>query len=410
MTIDLAADPRASRLRAMWEHSWRLVVGIAVGLAAFIFTFGIDLPDSPAKTDEDGVMIIFDILCALATFALYPLRRRFPVPIVVAIVILTAFSVLSVGVSSMAVVSLATRRKPLEIIGVSLLFIVSSVVIEGTLPDAEPGPWWEMTIFSTLFVGVLMLTGINIGGRRQLLQSLREQASSVEREKHAHIQSARSGERTRIAREMHDVLAHRLSLVALHAGALEYRSDLSPEATRDTATVIRDNAHKALSELREVLGMLRDPNTLFANEDARPQPTLGQLEELLEQSRDVGTDVELVLSPGLQDRLVTLPESTGRHLYRVVQEGLTNARRHAPGAKVELCLEGRPGKRIQVQLSNPMPSAADHGTNTPAGGLPHSGLGLNGLRERVHLAGGDMVASAREDGTFILKAWLPWQK
>jgi len=191
---------------------------------------------------------------------------------------------------------------------------------------------------------------------------------------------------------------------------LEYRTDLSTETTRETATVIRDNAHKALSELREVLGMLRDPNTLFSNEDARPQPTLGQLEELLEQSRDVGTDVELVLSPGLQDRLVTLPESTGRHLYRVIQEGLTNARRHAPGTKVEVCLEGRPGKRIQVQLSNPTPSAADHGTNTPAGSLPHSGLGLNGLRERVHLAGGDMVASAREDGTFILKAWLPWQK
>ena len=396
-------------LHAIWGHSWRLLLGIAIGVGAFTFTYGFDVPEAPAA-DIDDSMLVLDILCAVATFILYPLRRRFPVPIVVAIVILTAFSVLSVGVSSMAVVSLATRRKPLEIIGVALLFIVSSVVIEGSLPDAGPGPWWEMAIFSTLFVGILMLTGINIGGRRQLVDSLREQASSVEREKHANIQSARSSERTRIAREMHDVLAHRLSLVALHAGALEYRTDLSAEATRETATVIRDNAHKALSELREVLGMLRDPNTLFANEDARPQPTLGQLEELLEQSREVGTEVDLVVGPGLGERLAGLPESTGRHLYRVIQEGLTNARRHAPGTRVELSLEGRPGKRIQVQLSNPLPPEGGSAAGSPAGGLPHSGLGLNGLRERVHLAGGDMVATAREDGTFILKAWLPWQK
>lgn len=396
--------------RTMWGHSWRLVVGILIGTAAFIFVYGVDLPDFPARVDEDGAMIAVDILCALATFALYPLRRRFPVPAVFAIVVLTAFSVLSVGVSSMAVVSLATRRKPLEIVGVSLLFIISSVVIEGMLPDAEPAPWWEMTIFSTLFVGVLVLTGISIGGRRQLLRSLREQASSAEREKHANIQSARSGERTRIAREMHDVLAHRLSLVALHAGALEYRTDLSPEATRDTATVIRENTHRALTELREVLGMLRDPNRLFTEEDARPQPTLGELQELLRQSREVGTEVDLVISPELADQLATLPKTTGRHLYRVIQEGLTNARRHSPGTKVEILLEGRPGKRIQVHMGNPMPPDEGRLAHEQANRLPHSGLGLNGLRERVLLADGDMVATAREDGTFILKVWLPWKK
>ena len=213
------------------------------------------------------------------------------------------------------------------------------------LPEPGPVTWWEALLYNGLFIGVIVLTGLYIGGRRQLLQSLRDQARSAERENQAHIHTARADERTRIAREMHDVLAHRLSLVALHAGALEYRTDLSTETTRETATVIRENAHMALSELREVLGMLRDPNTLFADEDARPQPTLGQLRELLEQSRDVGTEVELVMSPGFEDRLALLPESTGRHLYRVIQEGADQCRDGMPRGQRSRCvLEGKPGE------------------------------------------------------------------
>ena len=135
--------------------------------------------------------------------------------------------------------------------------------------------WWEALLYNGLFIGVIVLTKSYNGGRGQRLRrAAASRPGGAERENEAHIHTARADERTRIAREMHDVLAHRLSLVALHAGALEYRTDLSAEATRGTATVIRENAHKALGELREVLGMLRDPNTLFVDEDARPRPTL----------------------------------------------------------------------------------------------------------------------------------------
>ena len=385
-------------------------MGIVSGVVAFFLVYESYLEEPASNVTHMDVLIFLDVVCGIATFLLYPLRRRYPVPVVAAIVVLSTFSALSAGICAMAVISVATRRKKYEIAGITLLLAVCSIAGDKLLPAPEPVMWWEALLYNGLFIGVIVLTGLYIGGRRQLLQSLRDQARSAERENQAHIHTARADERTRIAREMHDVLAHRLSLVALHAGALEYRTDLSAEATRGTATVIRENAHMALGELREVLGMLRDPNTLFVDEDARPQPTLGQLRELISQSHEVGTEVKLTLGPGLEDRLALLPDSTGRHLYRVIQEGLTNARRHAPGVPVELCLEGRPGKRIEVRMSNPMPQSAEPGTSAPAGTLPISGLGLTGLQERLRLADGGLVVSAQENEEFVLKAWLPWQK
>lgn len=308
----------------------------------------------------------------------------------------------------MALVSLATRRKPHEIAATAVLWTLSAVASEQLLPLGEPLPWWQMAIVMLVAIGMTTMTGMYIGGRRQLLQSLREQAQSAKREEQARIEAARAGERTRIAREMHDVLAHRLSLVALHAGALEYRTDLSPEATREAAVVIRENAHLALRELRDVLGMLRDPNTLFDDEHARPQPTLGELSGLLEQSRAVGSEVSLVMEPGVEAGLAALPEASSRHLYRVVQELLTNARRHAPGEPVRLVFDGKPGRQIRVRASNKRVPEGLAGA--AAGGLPSSGLGLVGLQERLRLAGGDLSTDPFTQAEFSVEAWLPWSK
>ena len=384
-----------------------MIVGITSGVVGFFLVYESYFADPTNYVIHMDLLILLDVVCGIATILLYPLRHRYPLPVVVAIVVLSTFSVLSAGVCAMAVISLATRRKPYEIAGISLLLAVCSIAGDKLLPGPEPIAWWEALVYNGLFIGVIVLTGLYIGGRRQLFQSLRDQARSAERENQAHIHTARADERTRIAREMHDVLAHRLSLVALHAGALEYRTDLSREATRGTATVIRENTHLALGELREVLGMLRDPNTLFVDEDARPQPTLGQLRELLEQGRSVGTEVVLSMSPGFEERMALLPESTSRHLYRVIQEALTNALRHAPGAEVELCLAGKPGRKVHVQLSNHVPLPATGELQTS---MPCSGLGLTGLQERVRLAGGDLVVERQDNGKFVLKAWMPWQK
>ena len=151
---------------------------------------------------------------------------------------------------------------------------------------------------------------------------------------------ARTAERTRIAREMHDVLAHRLSLLAVQAGALEFHPDAEPSEIAHAAGVIRASAHAALGELRQVIGLLRDPlddgEAVGATEAERPQPTLTDLPRLVEESREAGMDVAFDLR---LDHPEAVPDATVRAVYRVVQEGLTNARKHAPASSVEVAVE-----------------------------------------------------------------------
>ena len=386
-----------------------MLLACAMGFVLFGLTYEQFLDET--GTRAPGIIdarMFLDLLCGLLALGLYPLRHRFPVPIVGSIALLSTFSVFSAATVSLALVSLTIRRKPLEISIVFVLAFMAGMTGELLMPLGEPLPWWQNAIVMILVLALNLMIGLYIGGRRELLQSLREQASSAQRAEQALMQGARAGERTRIAREMHDVLAHRLSLVALHAGALEYRSDLTPSETREAAGIIRQNAHLALSELRDVLGMLRDPNTLFADEHDRPQPTLAELPGLLEQSRAIGTPTDLVIQPGLEAKLALLPESTGRHMYRVIQEALTNARRHAPGEPLNLMLSGKPGKEIHMSARNRLVS--NHSEAGAPEALPSSGLGLVGLGERLRLAGGDLIIDDATNGEFHMEAWLPWEK
>ncbi|MFL4473019.1 sensor histidine kinase [Paeniglutamicibacter sp. MACA_103] len=400
-----------SRLGRFLSQAWRIALGLVLGFTFFAFAYMDHSFDEASDVDAVGAVIALDMLCGLIALVLYPFRHRFPVPVTVGLVLLSTPSTLAAGFAMLAVVSLATRRRVLEIIGISVLLVVAGFAGEhlvGTvvLREDDGTTWWQLGIVAVVMVGLLVLTGMYIGGRRQLTESLRRQVNSAVRERQAQIHAAKADERTRIAREMHDVLAHRLSLVALHSGALEYRNDLTPEETKQTAGVIRENSHLALGELREVLGMLRDPNTLFDDELAKPQPTAGQLRELLEESRAVGTAVHLDLAPEMQGRLDALPEATGRHLYRIVQEVLTNARRHAPGQEVRLELGGNAGDKLFLRASNSLAEVLPRGSG--AGTLPSSGLGLTGLAERVRLAGGELQVEPEAGGAFVLKVWLPW--
>jgi signal transduction histidine kinase len=232
--------------------------------------------------------------------------------------------------------------------------------------------------------------------RQQLLNSLRERALRAENEQGRRVAEARSLERTKMAREMHDVLAHRLSLLATYAGALEYRPDSSPEKLAKAAGVIRTGVHQALEELREVISVLRD-SEIDELPGGRPQPTFGDLAGLVAESRDAGTEIRYAESVAGPE---SLPPATGRTAYRVVQEGLTNARKHAAGHPVTLVVDGRPGESLRIDLSNPS------GNGVPL--APGSGTGLVGLTERVNLAGGTLDHGRAPDGRFRLQASLPW--
>jgi signal transduction histidine kinase len=164
--------------------------------------------------------------------------------------------------------------------------------------------------------------------------------------------------------------------------------------------VVRAGAHEALEELREVIGLLRDDPGAAEPDPDRPQPTLADLPRLLDETRDAGTPVRL------EDRLgrsaAQVPDAVGRTVYRVVQEGLTNARKHAAGHPVTVLLAGRAGKRLLVVVINPLAGPA-------AAPVPGSGTGLVGLRERVELAGG-RLGTRTGAGQFRLWVMLPWSR
>jgi signal transduction histidine kinase len=203
---------------------------------------------------------------------------------------------------------------------------------------------------------------------------------------------------------MHDVLAHRLSLLATYAGALEYRPDAPPEKVAHAAGVVRAGVHQALDELRDVIGVLRyEPPGPSAGATAHgadspvpgPRPGLDQLDALVAETRAAGSVVELV-----RDVPHGLPGLTGRTAYRVVQEGLTNARKHAAGHPVTVRVDGRRGAGLTVRVTNPVAAA-------PAT-VPGSSTGLIGLEERVRIVGG-RLEHGTDGGQFRLQAWLPWQ-
>lgn len=270
-----------------------------------------------------------------------------------------------------------------------------------------PFRWWAVLVVAVF--GALLAWGAYGQSRRALLISLHQRAVRAEAEQGRRVAEARAAERRELAREMHDVLAHRLSLVATHAGALEYRPDARPERVARAAGVVREGVHQALDELRQVIGLLREDG-----EDGASAPGLGDLPALLDDARRAGQEVTV------HDTTAGLPPpAVGRAAYRVVQEGLTNARKHAPGAPVEVTLRGGPGDGLEIEVANdlagapaqvsapPARASARGPASTPEIPQPRGGLGLVGLTERMRLLGG-RLDHGPDAGRFGLRAWLPW--
>jgi signal transduction histidine kinase len=230
--------------------------------------------------------------------------------------------------------------------------------------------------------------------RQQLIASLRERAELAEADAELRAERARQEVREEIAWEMHDVLGHRLSLLTVHAGALEFNMDAPREEIARAAGVIRQSAHLALRDLAEVIGVFRAESA----EGERPQPELSDLVQLVAEARATGSRVELTGPPDASP-----PSVVGRTAYRIVQEALTNARKHAPGAAVAVRVTGSPAHRLTVEVHNALPAGP-----TPDAGLGEgSGQGLIGLAERARLAGGELSAGPA-DGGFQVCVWLPW--
>ncbi len=376
-----------------WGHLWRLLLMLVISAVA---TAG----RLEYQIEHARWWLAIDLLLGVVGLIAVWWRRAHPVVVCTFTALASAVSITVSGPAALALVSLSTRRRWREIVPQAVIGIGAGVLAERIVPGPtapSPEPMFLIVVLTVAIVGALIAWGLYIGSRRELLASWQSRAMLAEQEQQAKISQARSVERARIAREMHDVLAHRISTVSMYAGALAFRDDLSSEEIAQTSRTIEENSRLALTELREVLGVLRegpgdaDPEV--------PQVRPADIDALIEENRDAGMRVGYTRSADLD----AVSASTVRTLYRCVQEGLTNARKHAPASTVTVRIEPARASGIDLLVVNPLP-IGDARTS-----LPPSGLGLIGLGERVALSGGRHSVTRTDDAMFILHVWLPAQ-
>jgi signal transduction histidine kinase len=372
-----------------------------VDATAFLLAvlFGLAFLDSSldaSTRDVSGAEVTLDVVLGGIGCVLLWLRRRWPVGVAVAMMPIVAVSAFSTVAALLAVFTVAVHRRTSIALGIALGMLACSLIFPLWRPLRVP--LWAVLLFSVIIVAALVAWGMFVRARQQLVWSLRERAERAEAEQRLLADQARTAERTRIAREMHDVLAHRISLIAPHAGALEVRPELPADEVRSTAELLRATARQALEELRSVIGILRDDTEPTA--PTVPQPTLGDIPRLVDEVRRAGAKIDFDMQMSEEARP---PSGLSRDAYRIVQEALTNVNKHARGTATQVRISGGPGHGLTIGIRNRMPLANASG----AAGLPGSGTGLVGLRERVTLAGGTLV-SGPDAGEFVVEALLPW--
>ncbi|MDH3006901.1 MULTISPECIES: sensor histidine kinase [Gordonia] len=371
-------------------HAWRLALMLLVSAAVFSTRAGY-------LWNEVRWWFFADLALGVASYSAVWWRRRYPVAVTVFTNLAGIVSTTSLGPATLSLVSMATRRRWVEIIPLTLLCVVANVVASQffSTPAEEDDPALVVYAVIAALTAAMVSWGMYIGSRRELLASWQARALASEAEQQAKVQQARSLERARIAREMHDILAHRISAMSMSAGALAYRTDLTGEQVRETARTIQETSHLALTELREVLGVLREGPGDAAPEEPQNAP---DLMALVDEAQRLGmrVDARCEIDPA------ALPPTIARTLYRCVQEALTNARRHSPSAPVTMHIRGGPDHGVDLLVENPLPLTA--GAASPA-----PGYGLVGLAERVGLHGGRQSATVSDDKRFLLHVWLPWQ-
>ncbi|AQU68321.1 sensor histidine kinase [Streptomyces niveus] len=427
--------------RGFWwwrrRRSVVLDVGLAVVSALECAFEGIRFADSARLPVALGV--VFGVVVGSVLL----LRRRWPMTVVLVSVAVTPAE-MGVLLAIVGLYTLAASDAPRRIIGalagmslvgtLIVVFVRTRQDVSGV--DIESARWYIplIAVFMALSMSLPpVLLGLYVGARRRLMESLRERADSLEQElslladrAEQRAEWARTEERTRIAREMHDVVAHRVSLMVVHAAALQAVALKDPQKAVKNAALVGDMGRQALTELREMLGVLRageqqaarkvadagsgaDRSTVplasvgvaaaaAAAAAADDGPGMEDIEALVGQSRDAGMVVELAVQ-GVTRAYAPEVEQTA---YRVVQEALTNVHKHAAGAKVMVRLAHRDAE-IAMQVENgPSYGAAD-------AGLPSGGNGLVGMRERVLALGGVFVSGETDAGGFRVSAVLPYR-
>ncbi|MFF7748847.1 sensor histidine kinase [Streptomyces sp. NPDC007971] len=419
-----------------WWARWRSAV--LDGSLALVSAVECGAEGIPFARDA-GIPVAVGIVFGLIAGSVLLVRRKWPIAVVLVAIAITpaqmGFLMGIVGLYTLATCELP-RRIIVALAGMSLLgtMIVTLVRVRQDMArgDLTLGDWFVPFASITTSLGLTappLLLGLYVGARRRLMESLRERADSLERElqllaerAEERAEWARNEERTRIAREMHDVVAHRVSLMVVHAAALQAVARKDPEKAVRNAALVGDMGRQALTELREMLGVLRagegaggraasaplvavgvaaaEAASRAAGEDGGVEgPCLSELEELVGQSAEAGMVVDL----SVQGEVRSYAAEVEQTAYRVVQEALTNVHKHAAGAKTYVRLAHR-GEEIAMQVENePPPEPA----SASAVRLPSGGNGLVGMRERVVGLGGVFVSGPTDAGGFRVSAVIP---
>lgn len=351
--------------------------------------------------DPDRFWFIAPLATVLAA-AVILLRRRRPVPVfavtlmLYAVTVVFELPVIGAGIATVvAVYSVATRQS-------RMTTLVTGTVGTGVVALLSFIYSREFTLDPQVFqiaagIAIAAALGDSTRSRHEYAVAMTERAERAEQTREAEARRQVAEERLRIAQDLHDTVAHRISVISLNAGVASAAVESDPDRARESLGTIRTASREVLSEIGVLLHYLRAEDGGTAA--PVPQPGTGELAALVRTVRDSGMSVSYE-PPAALDRV---DEIAGRVLYRVVQEGLTNAGRHGSGRTVTLQIGVHPGD-VTVTVTNPV-----SGTDRNQPDAPHGGLGLTGLRERVAAAGGT-VRTTTDDGIFRLDADLPLRR
>ena len=386
-------------VKGLWSlarrHAFNLLIVLLAVEAMFEVAFRRGLPDAPRTTPWFGVPAIAVLVSPL--FA----RRRFPFAAPV------AFWLLAVGISFVDG-ELVTFVTSLFGIGMAASFLLGSqraavqaqtglavaVGCAAVVVYDKPAHTVSELVFIPLLFGICWLAGFAVRERAEQAQAAEARAAQAERERDAATRIAVAEERTRIARELHDIVAHAVSVMVLQVGAVRHKLPDALAEDRDALTSVEQAGRTALAEMRRLLAaMRRDGDDV----DLMPQPGLDGLGSLLEEIGRAGLPVRL----HVEGEPFPLPAALDLSAYRIVQEGLTNVLKHARASHAEVTVCYRPdGLRTEVR-DDGIGAAASDGVGTG------HGHGLVGIRERVKIYGGEMTAGTAAGGGFVLSTRLP---
>ena len=372
---------------------WLVDALVAVAIAAVALGLAVGAPHGPAGQPADALTFVLIVLGALP----YAARSRWPlaalavaaVPLAVLIVRGDSSSALGAGAFLLAysVASLAPRRHLWAAVGIVAALLLT---LWALVPRYMTAPQLINNAF--LFTGAFVL-GDWARRRREQLSWAEQRSAMIEREQAQLAAQAVMEERLRIARDLHDITAHSLGVIAVQAGVAAHVMRTEPDEAEATMRSIAGTSREALNEIRGLVSALRSSS----DDDYAPTPRLADLERLADEARAAGQDVDWRLASVPDD---AVPATAQAAAYRIVQQALSNAREHAPGRAVVVDLTTANGELL-LTVTNPLGAAPPRAER---------GHGILGMRERAELAGGGLVAGAGADETFRVAARFPMRR